>query len=75
MKITELILELTQILQQHGDLDVETTDSSQRREPIRPPRLAYRAKLKGKEWMPRFFDPYRYGKDAEERKGDPVCRL
>ena len=56
MKITELILELTQILQQHGDLDVETTDSSQRRVLISPPRLAYRAKLKGREWMPRFFD-------------------
>lgn len=75
MKITELILELTQILQQHGDLDVETTDSSQRRVPISPPRLDYRAKLKGREWMPRFFDLYRYGIDAEERKGDPVCRL
>lgn len=75
MKITELILELTQILQQHGDLDVETVDGRHHRVPVSAPKLAYRAKLKGKEWAPRFHSYYVYGADAEERKGDPVCRL
>lgn len=74
MKITELIEELTQILEQHGDLEVETSESG-RRVPIRAPKLAYRAKLKGKEWLPRFFCVYAHGKDEEERKGEPVCRI
>lgn len=74
MKITELIEELTQILEQHGDLEVEKSESG-RRVPITAPKLAYRAKLKGKEWLPRFHSYYAYGADAEERIGDPVCRL
>ncbi len=74
MKITEFIEELTQILEQHGDLEVETSECG-RRVPIRAPKLAYRAKLKGEEWLPRFHSYYADGADAEERIGDPVCRL
>lgn len=75
MKITELITELTKIYREHGDLDVETVRGWEQRVPVKRPTLAYRANLKHGERVPRFFDFYLYQSDAQERKGEPVCRI
>ena len=76
MKISELIYALECMKRDHGDLDVESMTIHGERAPIRPPELAHRAKLKGRESKPRFAESYRHEKDYEaERKGDPVCRL
>lgn len=76
MKISELIYALHAIQREHGDLDVEHRTMKGDRAPIQPPKLAHRAKLKGRESKPRFAEAYSYEKDYEaERKGTPVCRL
>ena len=76
MKISELIYALECMQREHGDLDVERMTMNGDRAPIQPPKLAHRAKLKGRESKPRFAESYSYEKDYEsERKGDPVCRL
>lgn len=76
MKISELIYALECIQREHGDLDVERMNISGDRVPIRPPELAHRAKLKGRESKPRFAEFYSYENDYEtERKGAAVCRL
>ena len=76
MKISQLIYKLECMQREHGDLDVERLTMSGERAPIRPPELAHRAKLKGRERKPRFAEWYSYETDYEaERKGAPVCRL
>ena len=76
MKISELICSLDRIQKEHGDLDVERMSISGDRVPIRPPELAHRAKLKGREHKPRFADWYSYERNHDtERKGEAVCRL
>ena len=76
MKISELIYALESMQREHGDLDVERMTMSGDRAPIRPPELAHRAKLKGRESKPRFADSYSYENHYEtERKGAQVCRL
>lgn len=76
MKISELIYALESMQREHGDLDVERMSITGDRVPIRPPELAHRAKLRGRESKPRFAEWYSHEKDYEaERKGAVVCRL
>ena len=76
MKISDLIEELTDVLELHGDLDCEKWSRSGDRVPQPSPVLDYRAILKPRESVPRFACEYRYNDPAfEARKGEPVCRL
>ncbi len=76
MKISELISALEYMLKEHGDLDVETTSFDGSRVRVNTPKLAHRAKLRGRESKPRFAEWYSHEKDYQaNRKGDPVCRL
>jgi hypothetical protein len=73
MKITELIGMLQAMQEVHGDLDVETLSRGYgERQAVRPPRLACRAILTGRERKERFWIPQ---VDHETKKGEPVCRL
>lgn len=75
MKISELIAHLECLKQEHGDLDVERTGFGGDRVDQRPPVLAHRAKLKGRETKARFAEWYAYSSSEDDRKGDPVCKL
>jgi hypothetical protein len=76
MKISEYISVLQSIAAEHGDLEVETTDTMNYRITANPPRLAHRAILKPRERKPRFYTDYMFQPNAEaERKGEAVCRI
>lgn len=74
MKISELVQHLEHMRSEHGDLDVEQSHWDGRRGECSPPRLDHRAILIGRESKTRFGSEF-YGKDAEGRRGDKVCRI
>ncbi len=69
MVISELIEMLRLMQEDHGDLPVETYHD--RRMQLRPPELAYRRILHGRESRPEFWSSY-HGEDC---RGEPVCRI
>ncbi len=71
MNLTEYIAALQKLLAQHGDLPVETQGPMGHREPARPPQLAHRQVMMGRETKQRFC----WSDDKPERKGDPVIRV
>jgi len=74
MKISELILLLEALKNEHGDLDVETYGYDGSRIPLNAPRIDHQAILKGREHKERFATAL-YGDAHESRKGTKVCRL
>jgi hypothetical protein len=82
MRISELIEKLEAIMDEHGDLDVETYGYDGSRMPLNEPKIDHRAILKGRESKARFAGYYRkarfsgyYGGDLNNRIGEKVCRL
>ena len=76
MKISELIYALESMQREHGDLDVERMNITGDRVPIRPPELAHRAKLRGREKKPRFAEWHTYEDVAESAlSGAPGWRV
>ena len=71
MKLKAYIDHLETLYLKHGDLDVDTLTSSGR-EPARPPTLAYRKVLQGRERRPGFWS---MGAGHEERKGEQVVKI
>lgn len=70
MKLSDYIVELQNIFENHGDLEVQTSGPGGRREAPEPS-IAYARILKGRESKPRFW----WWADEEDRKGDKVCRV
>ena len=74
MKISEFVNHLERILEEHGDLEVERTFWNCERYSASPPKIDYRAKLKGQERKARFLSSF-CGAEIEERRGEKVCRI
>lgn len=64
MKLSDYIELLEAILEEHGDLEVQTDSFSSRREALEP-KIAYTLILRGRELVPRFWQKYA---DEEDRK-------
>jgi hypothetical protein len=73
MKISEYILQMQSIMQEHGDLEVETIGAWFHRVSAEAPSVCYRKVLSGRESKPVFWDKYQ--KNADEVKGEKVCRV
>lgn len=66
MKLSDFIIALQEIYQQHGELDVETYNSSSTRVVVAATVVAHRHKI-----MPVFWDE----SDGEELCGETVVRI
>jgi len=75
MKISEMIEQLTEFRNLHGDLDCEKWTRPGGRVPQPSPALDYSAILAPRESVPRFASEYRHTCLYQERRGEPVCRL
>ena len=72
MKVSEMIRLLEKFQEEHGDLECMGTTFDLASVASRPPTLAHKAALKGRESKPRFHCEYTH-KDREP--GEPVCRM
>lgn len=72
MKLSAYILELQQLLMDHGDLEVETLNVNFHRFAAPRPRIAYRKILTGLESRPKFFAE---GSVLENLRGERVVRV
>ena len=70
MKLKAYIDHLETLYLKHGDLDVDALTFSGR-EPARPPTLAHRKVLQGRERRPEFWST----SHSEERKGEQVVKI
>jgi hypothetical protein len=68
MKATEFIAELQKLIEEHGDLEVDTFDTSFGRRPCRVPRVRNRLILKGRQRTPALWNELA----SEDCKGEAV---
>jgi hypothetical protein len=71
MKISEHIVAMQALQDEHGDLDVERVDARYDRVMANQPIIAFRKILKGRESKPCFFST----SDSPEQKGEKVCQI
>lgn len=70
MKASEYIYALQRLVEEHGDLEVESDRVWGRAAAPRPER-SWRRVLKGRESKPSFA----YESETDDRKGEPVIRV
>lgn len=71
MKASEYIKLIQALVEENGDLEVETVFSDMQRMEAPPPEIAYKKNLIGRERKPVFWQEW----EEEAKKGEPVIRI